>query len=221
MADKKFWDDMPLTALNDDLKLMVGDPNDSTNPKSITVGMLKAGLATLSFLRTNFFDKTQCYSIAQTDSLIQQINKLKFNVVDTLPESGEEGSIYLLKKADTTVDNYEQYFWVGDEKSYTKIGYKITDEEFEKMLSNSKTISAKLDEAQVLDLISKNPRVQMTVAIDEKMNIKGITHNMNCYPPVLVMTSNGEVVACSLQYSDKNSIIVQWEKQINGNIIIG
>lgn len=170
MADKKFWDDMPLTALNDDLKLMVGDPNDSTNPKSITVGMLKAGLATLSFLNTNFFDKTQCYSQSQIDNLIQQINKLKFNVVDTLPESGEEGSIYLLKKADTTVAEYEQYFWVGDEKSFTKIGYKITDEEFEKMLSNSKTIEQiKTDSTfNIIPLKNLFDKNTMINAVDEK-----------------------------------------------------
>lgn len=59
-----------------------------------------------TFVPSNYYTKIE------TDELISDIGGLEFVLVDTLPEEGQQGKIYLLKKTGTT--DRDEYIWVND-----------------------------------------------------------------------------------------------------------
>lgn len=68
-------------------------------------------------LAAYYYTKTETYSQAQVNKLLASVNKPAFEVVDELPESGEQNVIYLVKKDTSSEQNdvYDEYIWITDE----------------------------------------------------------------------------------------------------------
>lgn len=68
-------------------------------------------------LAAYYYTKSETYSQAQVNKLLASVNKPAFEVVDTLPESGEQNVIYLVKKDTSSEQNdvYDEYVWITDE----------------------------------------------------------------------------------------------------------
>ena len=62
---------------------------------------------------TNYYTKTQTYTREEINQKIGAIKTASFEVVDTLPASGEENIIYLVPKVGGEVpDTHDEYIWV-------------------------------------------------------------------------------------------------------------
>lgn len=68
-------------------------------------------------LAAYYYTKSETYSQAQVNKLLASVNKPAFEVVDTLPESGEQNVIYLVKRDTSSEQNdvYDEYIWITDE----------------------------------------------------------------------------------------------------------
>lgn len=68
-------------------------------------------------LAAYYYTKSETYSQAQVNKLLASVNKPAFEVVDVLPESGEQNVIYLVKKDTSSEQNdvYDEYVWIADE----------------------------------------------------------------------------------------------------------
>lgn len=68
-------------------------------------------------LAAYYYTKSETYSQAQVNKLLASVNKPAFEVVDTLPESGEQNVIYLVKRDTSSEQNdvYDEYIWIIDE----------------------------------------------------------------------------------------------------------
>ena len=54
------------------------------------------------------------YTQSDIDTMLSQISSLKIEVVDALPSTGSEDTIYLLKVRQQGNDMYQEYFWVNN-----------------------------------------------------------------------------------------------------------
>ena len=63
---------------------------------------------------TNYYLKTETYTQTEVNNLIGQIKTISIEVVDTLPETGEDNKIYLVPKTGSTGDVYNEYIWVNN-----------------------------------------------------------------------------------------------------------
>ena len=63
----------------------------------------------------NYYLKTETMTKSEINALIASLSKIKFRKVDSLPEVGEAGIIYIVP-AENTADNdkYEEFFWQDD-----------------------------------------------------------------------------------------------------------
>ena len=102
-------------------------------------------------LAAYYYTKNETYSQAQVNKLLASVNKPAFEVVDELPESGEQNIIYLVKKDTSSEQNdvYDEYIWITDEDGtshWEHIGSTAVDlsdyytkEEITALLNNQKT----------------------------------------------------------------------------------
>lgn len=74
---------------------------------------------------------TDAYTKTQTDSAIAnavgKITGISFSVVTSLPTTGTTGVIYLVAHSHATGDDYDEYIWLADSKSFEKIGNTDVD----------------------------------------------------------------------------------------------
>lgn len=62
------------------------------------------------------------------DNAIGNITQITYSVVQTLPETGQAGVIYLkANSAGGTDDAYDEYIWLTSSSSYELVGHKIMD----------------------------------------------------------------------------------------------
>lgn len=47
-----------------------------------------------------------------------------------------------------------------------------------------------------------------------------INHGLGCYPQVMALDSNGYLVVSSIRYTDKNTVVVSWNGEFTGKIIV-
>ena len=102
-------------------------------------------------LAAYYYTKSETYSQAQINKLLASVNKPAFEVVDVLPESGEQNVIYLVKKDTSSEQNdvYDEYVWIADEDGmshWEHIGSTAVDlsnyytkSEITALLNNQKT----------------------------------------------------------------------------------
>lgn len=70
---------------------------------------------------TNYYKKTETYTKTEVDNLIAGIPDWTVEVVQTLPQTGQERVIYLVPSASAD-DSYDEYIWVPSLNNFDKIG---------------------------------------------------------------------------------------------------
>lgn len=73
---------------------------------------------------TNYYTKASTYSREEVNNIVSGIKTIQFQVVASLPTTGQSNIIYLLANGGTTPNIYDEYIWVasGDTGSFEKIG---------------------------------------------------------------------------------------------------
>ena len=105
-----------------DTKLSAKADSSSVYTKTETNNLLssKADSSALA----NYYTKSETYTKDEVDSLVEA--KVAFQVVDTLPTTGETAIIYLVPLADPETQNiYDEYMWIGG--AWEHIGSTKTD----------------------------------------------------------------------------------------------
>lgn len=99
---------------------------------------------------TNYYKKSETYTQDEVNSLLSSISSISFEVVTTLPTTGENGVFYLVAHSHGTGDAYDEYVWIESQSSFEKIGTTDID------LSNywSKTDLTECTEDEIIALFS-------------------------------------------------------------------
>lgn len=74
---------------------------------------------------TNYYLKSETYTQAEVDNLIGQISTVSFEIVQSLPQTGQSNIIYLLANSGTTPNVYDEYVWINN--AWEKIGSTAID----------------------------------------------------------------------------------------------
>lgn len=90
---------------------LTGTPSAPT----ATAGTNTTQIATTAFVKT------------AVDNAISSITGLEFVIVQTLPQTGEAGKIYLVPNNGTAPDIYDEYAWIISTSSFEKIGSTDVD----------------------------------------------------------------------------------------------
>lgn len=62
----------------------------------------------------NYYTKSETYTKTEVNNLIGQISSISFEVVDSLPPTGEANKIYLVPKTPGSQDSYNEYIWFNN-----------------------------------------------------------------------------------------------------------
>ena len=73
----------------------------------------------------NYYLKSETYTQAEVDNLIGQISTVSFEIVQSLPQTGQSNIIYLLANSGTTPNIYDEYVWINN--AWEKIGSTAID----------------------------------------------------------------------------------------------
>lgn len=193
----KFYDDMPDIEANDDLILMVGNPLDSNAPRKTTLAKIK------SFIRSN-------WSI----NFLDLGNKPKINGVE-LKEGDNTLSELNIASSDevnsrVAIETKEVKSLLLNEDDITGVYFRLHQEEREGVAPGDLKLS-------VEDLFK--PLATFDVV---GVTFKEIIHNMGegYYPSVKFLDTEGNLVACSVKYSSGGIILVSWNDEKSGKIIL-
>lgn len=69
----------------------------------------------------NYYKKSETFTKSEIESLIGWIVGVKFEVVQTLPASWENGTIYLISNGGTGSNLYDEYIWLSSQTRFEKI----------------------------------------------------------------------------------------------------
>jgi hypothetical protein len=70
------------------------------------------------------------------------------------------------------------------------------------------------------DILSKI-KDPIVLEVSKSESFKLINHELNKYPIIKLINSNGEELFCNKYYKDKNTILVNWKTPFDGLLIIG
>ena len=100
---------------------LTGTPTIPSVPTKVSAFTNDAGYITkaVSDLE-NYYKKSETYTQTEITTLIQQARSATFQIVQTLPSTGEANVIYLLPKSGTAGDVYDEYLWLSG--AWEKIG---------------------------------------------------------------------------------------------------
>lgn len=73
----------------------------------------------------NYYLKSETYTQTEVDNLIGQISTVSFEIVQSLPQTGQSNIIYLLANSGTAPNIYDEYVWINN--AYEKIGSTAID----------------------------------------------------------------------------------------------
>lgn len=76
---------------------------------------------------TNYYAKSSTYTKDEVNDLVGAIKTIQFEVVTTLPTTGQSNIIYLVSNGGTTPNIYDEYAWIESSKSFEKIGTTDVD----------------------------------------------------------------------------------------------
>ena len=62
----------------------------------------------------NYYLKSETYTKAEVDSIIESVTSISFEVVTELPTTGESNKIYLKLKEESANNSYEEYIWINE-----------------------------------------------------------------------------------------------------------
>lgn len=118
---KKWFADMKTVAFTGTYSDLTGTPTIPSVPTKVSAFTNDAGYITkaVSDLE-NYYKKSETYTQTEITTLIQQARSATFQIVQTLPSTGEANVIYLLPKSGTAGDVYDEYLWLSG--AWEKIG---------------------------------------------------------------------------------------------------
>lgn len=99
--------------------LFSGDYNDLNNKPSIPTKV--------SDISNDLDYKTGTEVQNAIDSAISGITGIDFQIVSSLPTTGEKGVIYLVSNSGSGTDVYDEYIWLSDNNKFEKIGSTDVD----------------------------------------------------------------------------------------------
>lgn len=73
----------------------------------------------------NYYLKSETYTKTEVDNLIGQISTVSFEIVQTLPQTGQSNIIYLLANSGAAPNVYDEYVWINN--AWEKIGSTAID----------------------------------------------------------------------------------------------
>lgn len=120
--------DLPASSLSDSAIFLIDKlTNNAWSTGKISGSDLQNYLSLANFVKTttdalvNYYKKSESYSKAEVNTLIENVKNSRFEKVETLPATGESNVIYLLPRQDTEIGNvYDEYIWVDN--AWEKIG---------------------------------------------------------------------------------------------------
>ncbi len=71
---------------------------------------------------TNYYTKTTTYTRDEVNDLIGAIKTIQFEVVASLPTTGQSNIIYLVANGGTSPQAYDEYAWIASSGVFEKIG---------------------------------------------------------------------------------------------------
>ena len=118
---QKWFADMKTVAFTGAYSDLTGTPTIPSVPTKVSAFTNDAGYITkaVSDLE-NYYKKSETYTQTEITTLIQQARSATFQIVQTLPSTGEANVIYLLPKSGTAGDVYDEYLWLSG--AWEKIG---------------------------------------------------------------------------------------------------
>lgn len=111
--------------------LFSGNYNDLTNKPSIP--------SKVSDITNDLNYQTGTEVQSAIDTAIAGITQFDFEIVQSLPQTGEKGVIYLVANSGSGTNIYDEYIWVSSSSSYEKIG--TTDVDLSNYWSKSDLVS--------------------------------------------------------------------------------
>lgn len=132
-------------------RIMLGETEIAPTEKVVTLPLDSAPVLNGTKLLLSgavYHALTNYYTKAQVDALISGIKQFSAVVVATLPESGEQFTLYLVGPTGTGADKYEEYIWNND--AWLKIGDTSIDLSGYATKEELSQLGQKVDEFQYL-----------------------------------------------------------------------
>ena len=100
-----------------DAKAALASPTLTGTPKAptATAGTNTTQIATTAFVKT------------AVDNAIAGVTGISFEIVQTLPQTGATGTIYLVPNSGTGQNIYDEYIWIASSSKFEKIGTTDVD----------------------------------------------------------------------------------------------
>lgn len=146
MSTYKYLDDNGLTYYHSKVKtLLNGKQNSLSNAQlnAVNSGITSGKVSTYDGYASTIANKadkattlsgygiTNAYTKTETDAAISTavagITGVSFEVVTSLPATGEDGIIYLVSNSGSSPNSYDEYIWLSTQSRFEKIGTTDVD----------------------------------------------------------------------------------------------
>lgn len=146
MSTYKYLDDNGLTYYHSKVKtLLNGKQNSLSNAQinAVNSGITSGKVSTYDGYASTISGKadsattlagygiTNAYTKTETDTAISTavagITGVSFEVVTSLPATGQDGVIYLVPNSGTNPNSYDEYIWLSAQSRFEKIGTTDVD----------------------------------------------------------------------------------------------
>ena len=146
MSTYKYLDDNGLTYYHSKVKtLLSGKQNSLSNAQlnAVNSGITSGKVSTYDGYASTIANKadkattlsgygiTNAYTKTETDTAISTavagITGVSFEVVTSLPATGEDGVIYLVSNSGSSPNSYDEYIWLSAQSRFEKIGTTDVD----------------------------------------------------------------------------------------------
>lgn len=106
-----------------------GVANITSLPASILNGAIKNGVTATTQTAGDNSTKVATTAFVKTavDNAISSITGIEFQIVSTLPATGQTGVIYLMSNSGSAPNIYDEYIWIASTSTYEKIGTTDVD----------------------------------------------------------------------------------------------
>ena len=91
-----------------------------------------------TYIDTNFYKKTEVYTKAEVNNLVETVGSFRVVIVDELPEMGQEGIIYLIQRTTATENDYDEYIWISQWELIGQLSGVDLDNYYTKSQSDAK-----------------------------------------------------------------------------------
>lgn len=142
------------------------------------------------------------------DDAIGGITGISFEIVDTLPNTGTAGVIYLIAHTHGEKDIYDEYVWVTDK--------------FEKIGNTDVDLTDYAKKSDVTNEINKLNVTNITVGADKTLSVIGETAGKVTATPVSIQIAESQVTGLEASLAGKQTASANLDKfnAMNGNGIV-